>query len=91
MACPGTACVYARLSAPTLHPPIINVRINCILFVQDAEEKLERDLMETRSQLTKRNEEIEYKVKELNELRESMKTAEQERFQEVDKVWTDLF
>lgn len=60
---------------------------NGILFcLQDAEEKLQQNLVETRSLLEERNEEIELKVKELMELRESIKTAEQDKFQELDKV-----
>ena len=56
------------------------------LCFKDAEEKMEQNLKEERSQLLKRNEEIEQKVKEVKELRESIKTAEQEKFQELDKV-----
>jgi len=36
--------------------------------------------------LEKRNEEIEQKVKEVNELREAIKTLDKEKFQELDKV-----
>ena len=58
-----------------------------ILFCfQDAEERLEQKLNETRSELGKRNEEIEQKVKEVDDLRELIKTSEQDKFQELDKV-----
>ena len=43
-------------------------------------------MVETCSLLEKRNEEIELKVKEVMELRETIKTAEQDKFQELDKV-----
>jgi len=43
-------------------------------------------LTEAHSLLEKRNEEFELKMKEVMKLREVIKTAEQEKFQELDKV-----
>jgi len=54
---------------------------------EENEEKLEQESSEARSRLEKRNEEIEQKVKEVNELREAIKTLDKEKFQELDKVW----
>ena len=48
--------------------------------------ELELNLTEARSLLEKRNEEFELKMKEVMKLREVIKTAEQEKFQELDKV-----
>jgi len=47
---------------------------------------LEKDSSEARSRLEKRNEEIEQKVKEIDELREAIKSLDKEKFQELDKV-----
>ncbi|KAL9968581.1 hypothetical protein ACROYT_G020690 [Oculina patagonica] len=57
---------------------------------KEAEEKLEQELNEALSRLEKRNEEIEQKVMEINELREAIKTSDQEKFQELDKVYQDM-
>ena len=43
-------------------------------------------MTEAHSLLEKRNEEFELKMKEVMKLREVIKTAEQEKFQELDKV-----
>lgn len=52
---------------------------------------MEQESNEARSRLEKRNEEIEQKVKEVNELRETIKTLDQEKFQELDKVCFCLY
>ena len=47
---------------------------------------MEKNLREARCQLEKRNSEIEQRTKELHDLRDSVKTAEKEKFEELDKV-----
>ena len=43
-------------------------------------------MREARCQLEKRNSEIEQITKELHDLRDSVRTAEKEKFKELDKV-----
>lgn len=43
-------------------------------------------MREARCQLEKRNSEIEQITKELHDLRDSVRTAEKEKFEELDKV-----
>ena len=43
-------------------------------------------MREARCQLEKRNSEIEQIAKELHDLRNSVRTAEKEKFEELDKV-----
>ena len=43
-------------------------------------------MREARCQLEKRNSEIEQIAKELHDLRNSLRTAEKEKFEELDKV-----
>ncbi|XP_068755387.1 kinesin-like protein KIF20B [Montipora capricornis] len=52
--------------------------------------KLELEVNEARSMLGKRNEEFELKVKEVTKLRDFIKTAEQEKSQELDKCYQDM-
>ena len=58
----------------------------CLCFIQNTEEIMEKNLREARCQLEKRNSEIEQRMKELHDLRDSVKTAEKEKFEELDKV-----
>ena len=43
-------------------------------------------MREARCQLEKRDSEIEQRTKELHDLRDSVRTAEKEKFKELDKV-----
>ncbi|XP_015764855.1 PREDICTED: kinesin-like protein KIF20B [Acropora digitifera] len=52
--------------------------------------ELELNLTEAHSLLEKRNEEFELKIKEVMKLREVIKTAEQEKFQELDKCYQEM-
>ena len=58
----------------------------CLCFIKNTEEIMEKNLREARCQLEKRNSEIEQRTKELHDLRDSVKTAEKEKFEELDKV-----
>ena len=55
-------------------------------FIKDTEEIIEKNLREAHCQLEKRDSEIEQRTKELHDLRDSVKTAEKEKFEELDKV-----
>ncbi|PFX13417.1 cingulin-like protein 1, partial [Stylophora pistillata] len=56
----------------------------------EAESKLEQETNEANTRLKKRNEEIEERVKEIDELRRNIKTLDQQKFQELDKVWKEM-
>lgn len=58
----------------------------CLCFNKDTEQIMEKNLREARCQLEKRESEIEQRTKELHDLRDSVKTAEKEKFEELDKV-----
>ena len=68
---------------------MLHTKLNVFFLFVSAKEatgKLELEVNEARSMLGKRNEEFELKVKEVTKLREFIKTAEQEKSQELDKV-----
>ena len=58
----------------------------CLCFIGDTEEIMEKNQREAHCQLEKRNSEIEQRTKEAHDLRDSVKTTEKEKFEELDKV-----